>query len=230
LIFPTPQNTAKKGLSLKENVRWAQGYSLVLFLLVTAAFPVFGQESEPLSHTITMYAEGSGFIALRETYRMNYESDLGGLPIEVAGGLQFPIDPRLSAGLTVRYRRRIVTFIPDISLRSLELEPGIQYYLEEPRPGDVRMVGDVGLILARMTAAGPIESTADGQTFETRTVSKDYLNLGFGVGLGIEYPVTELSAAFAHVHLSTFMLDPIDEGGLGNVGGISIGLGYKVSF
>jgi hypothetical protein len=144
--------------------------------------------------------------------------------------MQFPIDGRLSAGLGLRYRRRTVTFIPDVSLRSLELEPGVQYYLEEPQPGDMRIIGDVGLILARMTAEGPIESSTDGQSFQTRTISKDYLNLGFGVGLGIEYPLAEVSLLYAHVHLSTLLLDPVDEGGLGNVGGISIGLGYKISF
>jgi hypothetical protein len=230
LTLPILQNTAKKRHSQCLNTCQTWSYSLLLFLLAGLAFPVFGQETEPSPHTITLYAEGSGFIAIRETYRLNYESDLGGLPIEVSGGLQFPIDHRLSAGLTARYRRRTVTFIPDVSLRSLELEPGIQYYLEEPHEGDIRMVGDVGLILARMTAEGPIQSTTNGQTAETRKVVKDYLNLGFGVGLSIEYPFTTLSAAFAHVHLSTMMLDPIDEGGLGNVGGISIGLGYKLSF
>ena len=202
----------------------------MLCLMNVTALPAFSQDTDQLPYTITIHAEGSGFIAIRETYRMNYESDLGGLPIEVSGGLQFPVTPRLSAGLTTRYRRRTVTFIPDVSLRSLELEPGIKYYLEAPQPGEIRLLGDVGLILARMTATGPIESSADGQNFETRIVSKDYLNLGFGVGLAVEYPVTELSAAFAHVHLGTYMLDPIDEGGLGNVGGISIGLGYKISF
>lgn len=195
-----------------------------------AAMPAYSQDIDSLTYTITVYAEGSGFIAIRETYRLNYESDLGGLPIEISGGLHFPINTRLSAGLTTRYRRRTVTFIPDVSLRSLELEPGVKYYLEAPQPGELRIVGDAGLILARMTAAGPIESSPDGQNFETRTVAKDYLNLGFGVGLAVEYPVTELSAAFAHVRLGTYLLDPVDEGGLGNVGGISIGLGYKISF
>jgi hypothetical protein len=226
----TPQNTTKKWHSEHKNIRWMGAFLVWLFIIAGTALSVIAQETSMLPYTITFYAEGSGFIAIRETYRLNYESDLGGLPIEIAGGLQFPIDHRLSAGLTARYRRRTVSFIPDVSLRSLELEPGIQYYLEEPQPGDIRIVGDVGLILGRMTAEGPIESTTDGQTVETRTVAKDYLNLGFGVGLGIEYPFSDLSAAFAHVHLSTFMLDPIEEGGLGNVGGISVGLGYKVSF
>jgi hypothetical protein len=231
LTLPTSQNTAKKGLSICKNALWQWGYSLWLFLILSVSLPVCAQEIDTLPYSITAYAEGSGFIPIRETYRLNYEADLGGLPLEIAGGLHFPIDARTSAGLTARYRRRTVTFIPDVSLRSLELEPGVRYYLEEiTSSGELRMIGDVGLILARMTAQGPIESTTDGQNIETRVATKDYLNLGFGVGLGIEYPVTEFSGPFAHVHLSTFLLDPIDEGGLGNVGGISIGLGYKVSF
>ena len=231
--MPTPQNTAKKGHSLNKNARWQWGYRLLASLIVFAAIPASAQEmveSDSLPYSITVFVEGSGFIPIRETYRLNYEADLGGLPIEIMGGLQFPINRRTSAGLTARYRRRTVTFIPDVSLRSLEIEPGVRYYLEEPKTDEIRIIGDVGLLLARITAQGPIESTGDGQSVETRTVTKDYLNLGFGIGLSIDYPVTDLSAAFAHIHLSTFILDPVDEGGLGNVGGISIGLGYKISF
>lgn len=226
------QNTAKKRHYITKNAQSVRGYMTVTLLFFFLCSQVFAQEEDTapqLPYSIIVFAEIDGFIPIRETYRMNYESDLAGLPVEFAGGIHFPIDHRLSTGLSVRYRRRNVTFIPDVSLRSLELEPQVQYYLEEPQPGDLRIVGDVGLILARMTAEGPIESSKDGQSFQKQNVSKDYLNLGFGVGLAIEYPLAELSALFAHLHLSTLLFDPIDKGGLGNTGGISIGIGYKIS-
>lgn len=226
--MPILQDT-KTGHSSQTLYRMRSQSVPLLLLSLFFCSQLLAQEPDTVPYTITLSAEVSGFIPIRETYRLNYESDLAGLPLEVAGSLLFPIDRRLSAGAGLRYRRRTVTFIPDVSLRALELEPRVVYYLEEPQPGELRIAGDLGLLLARITIAGPIESSSDGQRIRIQSVAKDYYNLGFGVGLAVEYPLAGLSALFAHVHLSTFLLDPVERGGLGNTGGISIGLGYKIS-
>ncbi len=173
--------------------------------------------------------EGDGFIPFSQSYRINYESKLIGLPIEFAAAVDFPINQTLASAIGIRYRRRSALFISNFSITSIEIDPGVRVYLEKDRPRDLRLFGTAGLLLARSTVGGTLEASNDGTTTESRAVSKDYYNIGIALGLGIEYPISSVSAIFGGLRIGLYVLDPVRSGGLGNAGGVSVGLGYKIA-
>jgi hypothetical protein len=207
-------------------------FFVVIFLLnfstsVSAQTP---HETESVSlPDVMLFAEASGFIPFRESYRINYQTSLAGIPIEVAGGICFPLNESLSGMLEVRYKRRAEKFVQDFRIKTLEIELGMRDYLERRHDNDLRLFGSAGLLLARSTVSGNIEATPDGKDVIITEVSKDYYNIGLGLGLGIEYPVTKISGIYAVVNIGIYFADPVASGGLGNIGGLSIGLGYKIN-
>jgi hypothetical protein len=203
---------------------------IALILLLVAA-PISAQvlpDSVKSQMDFVIFAEGAGFIPFSESYRINYHTSLAGLPFEIAGGLCFPVNPSLSAMFEFRYKRRTAVYVPDLRIKTLEIELGVHDYLEKEHENDLRLYGSAGLLLDQSTVAGNIEATSDGNNPVTAEVSKDYFNIGIGLGLGIEYPLTKVSALYLGFHLGVYFADPIATGGLGNIGGISIGLGYRL--
>ena len=178
---------------------------------------------------LILTTEVSGFVPFRESYRINYQTSLAGLPIEFAVGLHFPVSLSLATVLEFRYKRRTAIFIPDFQIKTVEVEIGVHDYLEKEHQNDLRLFGKAGLLLCRSTASGKIDGSHDGSIVVSSTVSKDYYNIGLGLGLGIEYPLSQISSVYAGVHLSVYFIDKIATGGLGNVGGLSIGFGYQLS-
>ncbi len=178
---------------------------------------------------IIFFVEGAGFIPFRESYRINYHTSLAGIPLEFAGGICFPVNMSLSAMFEFRYKRRTAVYIPDLRIKTLEIELGARDYLEKEHENDLRLYGNAGLLLARAATTGTIEVTGDGNNPKTTEVSKDYFNIGLAVGLGVEYPFSNVSAMYFGIHLGVYFSDPIASGGLGNIGGLSIGLGYRLS-
>src|SRR5687768_13195519 len=73
-----------------------------------------------------------GFLPMRESFRINYSTDLGGLPIELLGFVQFPITERTVTHVAVRFTRRGANFIGNTEIRMVQLEPSIRYYLQPP--------------------------------------------------------------------------------------------------
>lgn len=200
-------------------------------MAILLPYPLFAQvlpDSGKSLPDFAIFAEVSGFIPFRESYRINYQTSLAGLPFEIAGGFHFPVNESLSGLVAFRYKRRIAIFVPDFRLKTLEIELGARDYLEEAHERDLRLFGSAALLLTRTTAAGNIESTIDGKNIRTTEVSNDYFNIGLAIGLGIEYPLTTISGLYAGIHLGIYFADAISSGGLGNVGGLSIGLGYKI--
>jgi hypothetical protein len=178
---------------------------------------------------LILLAEGTGFIPFSQSYRINYQTSLAGLPIEIAGGICFPINASLSSMFEVRYKRRTAVFIQDFRIKTLEIELGVRDYLEKEHEKDLRLYGSAGLLLVRSIASGNIDATADGTMIVKTEVSKEYYNIGLGLGLGVEYPISQVSGIYAGIHLGIYFADPVVGGGLGNVGGMSIGLGYKLT-
>lgn len=204
----------------------------ILILAVLLPSSLLGQVVQDSSKSLPDFAvsfEASGFIPFRESYRINFETSLLGLPFEVAGGLYFPVNESLSGLVSFRYKRRAAVFVPDFRLKTIEIELGVHDYLEEAHEGDLRLFGSGGLLLARTTAIGNIDATTEGKNTISKEVSQDYFNIGLGLGLGIEYPLTSISGLFLKVHLGIYFADAISTGGLGNIGGLSIGLGYKIA-
>jgi len=189
----------------------------LLLIAAPLSAQVLPDSSKPLPD-IVLFAEGTGFIPFSQSYRINYHTSLAGIPLEVAGGMCFPLNPSLSGMFEFRYKRRTAVFVPDFRIKTLEIELGVRDYLEKEHANDLRLYGSAGLLLARSTIEGTIDATSDGTGIKKAEVSQDYYNIGLGLGLGIEYPLTNLSGLYFGIHL----------GGLGNIGGISIGLGYRI--
>jgi len=206
---------------------------LLYFVLVSlfAEAPVFGQvlpdTGKPLPD-ILFFAETSGFIPFSQSYRINYQTSLAGIPVEVAGGIGFPLNSMLSGVFNVRYKRRTAIFVPDFRIKTLEIELAVRDYLEKEHDKDLRLYGSAGLLLARSTVAGNIDATADGKNIVPAEVSQDYYNVGLGIGLGVEYPVGKNSGIYFGFHIGIYFADAVATGGLGNIGGVSIGLGYRI--
>ena len=170
---------------------------------------------------------GAGFIPFNSSYRINYESSLIGLPIELSGGIDFPLNHAIASALLVHYRRRTASFVSDMSITSIEVEPGIRAFLEKAHPNDLRLYGTAGLLLVRSTVAGIIDATRDGTAPIRKTTSKDYYNIGLALGLGIEYSISSVSSIYAGLRVGIYLANSTATGGLGNAGGLSLGLGYK---
>lgn len=206
---------------------------LTLFILFTTPMSSLPAQVLPDSGKtlpdVVFFAQGAGFIPFRESYRINYHTSLAGIPFEFTGGLCFPINTSLSAMFEFRYKRRVAVNIPDLRIKTLEIELGARDYLEKEHENDLRLYGNAGLLLARAATIGTIEATADGNNPKTTEVSKDYFNIGLALGLGIEYPFSKISALAFGIHIGVYFADPIASGGLGNIGGLSVELGYRIA-
>ena len=207
----------------------------MIFLFLTLGLLTIPAQGQILSDSakalpdFVVFAEASGFIPFLQSYRINYTTSLAGLPFEVAGGLCFPVNSSLSGMFEFRYKRRTAEFIPNFRIKTLEIELGIRDYLEKEHEKDLRLFGSAGLLLAKSAATGIIDATTNGTNIIASEVSQDYFNLGLALGLGVEYSITNVSAFYLGVHLGIYFADPLKNGGLGNIGGISIGLGYRLA-
>jgi hypothetical protein len=223
--------------------------SLVFLLFLIASSPVAAQVTDPVAaaaaradaEEISTYAGFGigGFLPMRESFRINYSTDLAGLPIELLGFLQFPITERTHSHVAVRFTRREANFIGNTEIRMVQLEPGIRYYLQPPEIESSRDGGDkteLGLFaglggqISRTTIYGTIQETMNGSDPRPREVSKDHFNLGLGLDLGLTYPFSKSSFVDAGLHVSTYLNDPVKMGGLGNLGGVSFNAAYRFGF
>ena len=178
---------------------------------------------------IVMLGEVSGFIPFDASYRLNYGTSLTGLPIEITGALAFPVSANLAALVSICYIRRTANFIPNFGIKTVEIELGARDYLEKEHINDLRLFGSAGLLMESSTVTGVIDYTHDGTTITETEVSKAYYNIGLGLDLGVEYPLTNMSGIYAALHLGIYFADPVASGGLGNIGGVSVGLGYRIN-
>jgi hypothetical protein len=183
-----------------------------------------------LPSTAYLFAGVSGFLPFKQSYRLNYSTSLGGLPIEVNGGISFPINERTVVPFTVRYIRRTVTLIPGMDLKMFDIEPGVRVFLEKYTPKEFRFYGGASLILAEATVTAQYDASQDGKVTTPATASKEYFNLGIGIDLGLSYPLTQMTAIDFGAHLGILFLDPESHGGLGDIGGVSLGAAYRFGF
>jgi hypothetical protein len=202
--------------------------ALILLLAATTLSAQTQQDSVKPQMDFVIFAEAAGFIPFSESYRINYQESLAGIPVEIAGGLCFPVNTSLSAMFEFRYKRRTAVYVPNLRIKALEIELGARDYLEKEHENDLRLYGSAGLLLGQSAVTGNIQVTSDGTNPITAEVSKDYFNIGLGLGLGIEYPLTKVSALYFGIHIGIYFADPIASGGLGNTGGVSFGLGYRL--
>jgi hypothetical protein len=221
---------------------------VLLMILLQGAPRAEAQEPEkrpsdlmPLTPAITTYAGlGLGaFLPMRESFRLNYSTDLAGVPLEVLGFVQFPITERTITHVQVRFTRREANFIENSEIRMVQLEPSMRYYLQPPsidkteegdRKTEFGLFAGFGGQISRTTVYGIVQETPDGNDPHPREVTKDHYNLGIGVDLGLTYPFSLASFVDAGIHVSTYLNDPVKLGGLGNLGGVSFNVAYRFGF
>jgi hypothetical protein len=220
---------------------------LLLILFACTSARAQGMESKPITDPIqtepiiTTYAGIGigGFLPMRESFRINYSTDIGGLPIELLGFVQFPITEKMISHVQVRFTRREANFIGNTEIRMVQLEPGIRYYLQPPFIGttddgdsktEFGLFAGFGGQLSRTTVYGIVQETLDGNDPHPREVTKDHYNLGLGIDLGLTYPFSLASFVDAGIHVSTYLNDPAKLGGLGNIGGVSFNAAYRFGF
>lgn len=205
--------------------------ALVVFSFVSprqvAAQPIVADTLVPSFHIMI---DGSGFIPFNSSYRINYESNLLGTPIELSGGFDFPVNQSFASELMIRYRRRSALYVSDFSISTIEIEPGIRAFLEKSHPNDLRLYATAGLLLIRSTVSGVLQSTKDGGDLMPMNASKDYYNIGIGLGLGVEYGLDLHSSFYAGLKVGVYLANSTKTGGLGNAGGLSLGIGYRYAF
>jgi hypothetical protein len=171
-----------------------------------------------------------GFIPAQESYRINYSTSLGGLPIELSGGLIFPVTENAMVPLTIRYIQRKANFVSGTKLSVISIEPGVRLFLEREHKQDLRLFAAIEGLFARASASGTIDATDNGSTVTTKTAEKDYLNYGLGIDIGVMYPLTRTSALDGIVHIASYLGSSVDHGGIGNIGGVSLVAAYRVEF
>ncbi len=211
---------------------------LALALLLVPGLPLVStaqtksvEVRQPKSDVSTyLFAGIGGFIPLNESYRVNYSTNLGGLPIEMSGGFLFPVGPGVFVPITARYVRREANFVTGTSVEVLSVEPGVRFFLERKHARDLRMFGAVEALLGQAAVQGNYDVSNDGAVTGSALAHKNYLDLGMGFDLGLTYPLTPATALDAMVHIAIFMTSPIANGGLGNIGGVSITAAYRFGF
>ncbi|MDP4198375.1 MAG: hypothetical protein Q8922_04345 [Bacteroidota bacterium] len=208
---------------------------VVSFILLSLACAESSAQSQTSADTTQLssahlFAGFGGFIPLRDSYRINYSTNLGGLPLEVFGGVMMPISVSTLVPVTIRYERRAANFITGTSIGVISIEPGVRYYLEHQRDRDLRLFGMIEALLARATVQSTYDASADGTVTGQAAVSKDYFNMGIGLDVGASYPLSPSSAIDGIVHVATYLGNPVSSGGLGNIGGVSLDLMYRAEF
>lgn len=194
-----------------------------------ASIPLISLAQDSLP-TVYLSLGVGGFIPLREGYRINYSTSTAGLPVEIVGALAFPVTQNVLTPLTIRYLRREANFIDNTDLSVLRLEPGVRYYVEKYVPNELRVFIGANAILSRATFTSSIETSETGTVTGGQTVHKDYYNLGLGVELGLTYPIGRTQALDLVTNVGMLFADGVSHGGLGNIGGVSIGLAYRLGF
>ncbi len=188
-------------------------------------------------NTTYIFAGIGAFIPTSESYRINFSNSFVGLPIEISGGLLFPVGRDIYVPFTVRYDRRTANFITGMSMEVTSIEPGVRYFFQrESAVGhELRIFGGVEGLLADASVSGSyVVSVASPSgtpiAAGTALAERDYLNLGLGFDLGLMYPLTPTTSIEAVVHLATFLASPVADGGLGDIGGISLSADYRFGF
>jgi hypothetical protein len=191
-------------------------------------------------NTTYIFAGIGAFIPTSESYRINFSNSFVGLPIEISGGLLFPVGRDIYVPFTVRYDRRTANFITGMSMEVTSIEPGVRYFFQRESASaatqhELRIFGGVEGLLADASVSGSyivsVASPAGTPTVAgTALAEKDYLNLGLGFDLGLMYPLTHTTSIEAIVHLAAFLASPVGNGGLGNIGGISLSADYRFGF
>ncbi len=207
-----------------------KGYSILL------VFGLFGivcdtahtQYIRPEPAEAVILAGAYGFMPMKDSYKVNYQTQTFGLPMMVYAGMMFPANERVSFGAVLHYISRNALFVDDLHISSVELYPSVSYYLEEPQPDEVRIIGRAGLCFVRSVVSGETSASVNGSDLGRFTAEKSYYNIGMGIDLGIEYPLSQTVAINAGLHIASYFSDAVSTGGLGNVGGVSIGAGVSV--
>ena len=183
-----------------------------------------------------LFAGIGGFIPTSKSYSENYSTRLGGLPIELSGGLLFPVGNDVFVPLTVRYIRREANFVTGMSIDVTSIEPGVRFFFEHQasptmqHDREIRLFGGAELLLADASAVGLYDVSPNGTVTGAALAQRDYFNLGLGFDLGLMYPCTPTTALDVTVHLAAFLASPVSDGGLGNIGGVSITADYRFGF
>jgi hypothetical protein len=207
-------------------------FGILLVALAILAPAARAQTAPDSAATSTTYVFGGlgGFIPLRDSYRINYSTSLAGIPLEIFGGVLMPVSKTTLVPLTVRYIRREANFVSSTSIGVLSFEPGVRFFLEHEHHGDIRLFGGVEGLLAQATIQGDYEATADGASPTPARASKSYTNYGLGLDLGATYEIAQTSAVDVIIHIASYFGSPISSGGIGNIGGVSIGAVYRIGF
>jgi hypothetical protein len=184
----------------------------------------------PDVNTTYIFGSVGAFIPGKESYRLNFSNSFMGLPIEVSGGLLFPISSEIFVPFTLRYDRRTANFVTGMTMSVVSIEPGVRYFFQREHGKEFRLFGGVEGILADASVSGSYEASQDGTITGTVLAQRDYFNIGIGFDLGLMYPLTPTTALEAIVHLSSFFASSVASGGLGNIGGISISADYRFGF
>jgi hypothetical protein len=180
--------------------------------------------------TTYIFASIGAFIPSSESYRLNFANSLIGLPIEVSAGLLFPLGHDVFVPFTVRYDRRTANFVTGMSMEVTSIEPGVRYFFQKENAHDLRIFGSVEGLLANASVAGSYDVSSDGTVSGTALAQRDYFNIGLGIDLGLMYPLIPTTSLEAIVHLATYLASPVANGGLGNIGGVSISASYRFGF
>jgi len=201
----------------------------------SASHPASQPSSQPKTDSLDrnnayLVAAIGGFIPTGESYRLNYSTKTAGLPIELSGGFLIPIGPASFVPLTVRYLRREANFVDGTSISVLSIEPGIRFFLEPQHDHDLRLFGDFEVLLADASVSGSFYIDSGDTASGTGIAQKDYYNLGIGLDLGLTAQLTGSTALDAFIHIAVYMASPIQNGGIGNIGGISLVAAYRFGF
>jgi len=170
------------------------------------------------------------FIPTGQSYSQNYSTKLAGLPVEISGGLLIPVSNDLFVPFTARYVRRIANFVSGSEIDVLSIEPGVRYYLERQRFKELRLYGAVSLLLTRASVSGNYDVSKNGTVTGTSQANVPYLDIGTGVDLGFSYPLTPSTSLDVAVHIAVYFASPVSDGGVGNIGGVSLCAAYRFGF
>ncbi len=182
-----------------------------------------------------IFASIGAFIPGEKSNSENFSNNFIGLPIELSGGLLFPVGRDVFVPFTVRYERRVANFVTGMSMEVTSIEPGVRYFFQHESSSptmqhEFRIFGGIEGLLADASVTGPYVVSPDGTSTGAATAQRDYFNIGLGLDLGLMYPLTRTTSIEAIVHYATYFASPVDDGGLGNIGGISLSASYRFGF
>ncbi|MGH7595581.1 MAG: hypothetical protein ACREOI_04475 [bacterium] len=199
----------------------------ILFLLIITANGV-SQGLTPDNEKAEIYLETGYFTPAKKSFRKNYNQALFiskiNLPLSAGIGFRYFMTENTCLHLSVKRINSLLESNEDISLAVMPVAIGVQYYFLRDFFGSknskLYFGSDVGFYWARFSAELIQTSEFDPAPIGTIKEARNYYGIGFIVRAGLDHTLSHSLLLGLSLSYDSNHLGRIEDGGVGNLGGL----------